>query len=213
MRSVVAVTVLVALAAIAGVAQLRNSESDGLVARLSYHTGGMGIDWRYQEGYPQFCFAVYHSGYYQISRLTEQGNQMLQGNLSKQHFAELGRLLKNIKFDSEAGGIDYLEGAESLISELVRQGKTVRYFWINRGDRNPLPKSATDLVNWLEDFQARGATPFKRLETSDIRICPSMNENPLPLTTSLNNTSGNSASGVQEKLAGDKSPYHSLTPK
>lgn len=198
MRSVAAVPVLVTLAVIACVAQSRRSESDDLVARLSYGSGGMVIDWRHQKGYPQICFAVYQSGYYQISRLTEQGNQTLQGNLSKEHFAELRQLLNNISFDSEAGGIDYLEGAESLVTELVRQGKTARYFWINPGHRNPLPKSATELADWLQKFQAQGATPFRRLVTSDIRICPSMNENPLPLTTSLNSASGSSACGEQK---------------
>ena len=198
MRSVACVLLLVSLPAIACVAQSGKRESDTVVARLSYHSGGMGIDWRYQKGYPQICFAVYQSGSYQTSRLTEHGYQTLQGTLSKEHLTELRKLLNSISFDSEAGGIDYLEGAESLVTEVVRHDKTVRRFWINRGHRNPLPKSATELVEWLENFQAQGATQFQPHETSEIRICPSMNENPLPLTSSLNSASDNGACGEQK---------------
>src|SRR5437868_9725447 len=88
---------LILLTAIASMAQSDKSGSDGIVARLSYQSGGMGIDWRYQKGYPQICFAVYRSGYYRISRLTEQGNQTLEGLLSRNEFAEFTEVLNGIR--------------------------------------------------------------------------------------------------------------------
>jgi hypothetical protein len=181
---------LVLVAAIAAIGQRQTSDSDPVVARLSYKSGEMfvGDYWQYKNRSPHICLAVYQSEYYQISRETEHGNdRTLEGLMSKKDFGELQELLNNINFQSEGGGIQYLQGAESLVVELFRHSETKHYFWVNPEHRNPLPRSAIKIVNWLEEFQARGATPFKHYEASDIpRICPSMNENPLPITTALN---------------------------
>jgi hypothetical protein len=105
--------------------------------------------------------------------------------MPREQLGELKGLLHEVDFRSGGGGIQYLQSAESLVVEVLRHGKTEHYFWINSEARSPLPKSAIKVVNWLEDFTARDATPFKHYEGSDIRICPSMNDNPLPLTSSL----------------------------
>jgi hypothetical protein len=173
--------------AVAAVGQAEINDSDPVVVRLSYRSGRTMIDWRYQNGYPQTCLAVYQGGHYQISRLTEHGDQTLEGTMPKDQWGELQELLAKVSFQSQGGGIQYLQGAESFIVELVRHGETKRYFWVNLDQRNPLPKSAIKIVNWLQKFQARGTTPFKHYEESDIRICPSMNENPMPLTTEISN--------------------------
>lgn len=166
------------------VAQLPRDDSDAALARLSYESGGTVIDWRDQKGFPKLCLAVYQSGYYQVSRLTEHGNQTLEGTMSKEQLGELHGLLHQIDFPSRGGGIQYLQGAESIVIELLGHGKTKHHFWINPANRNPLPKSAIKVVNWLENFEARNATPLQ-YEASDLRICPSMNDNPLPLKSSL----------------------------
>ena len=165
-------------------AQSPSAHSEAVLARLSYHSGKV-IDWRSQKGSPSICLAVYQSGYYQISRLTEHGNQTLQGAMSKEQLSELKGLMREVDFPSQGGGIQYLEGAESLVLEVFRDRKAEHYFWVNPGDANPLPAPAIKVVNWLEDFRPRGATPFKKHEASNTPICPSMNDNPLPLTSGL----------------------------
>ena len=176
-----------AVLAVAAVGQAETNDSDPVVVRLSYRSGRTMIDWRYQNGYPQICLAVYQGGRYQISRLTEHGDQTLEGTMPKDQLGELQELLAEVNFQSQGGGLQYLQGAESFIVELVRHGEIKRYFWVNLDHRNPLPKSAIEIVNWLEKFQARGATPFKHHEESEIRICPSMNENPMPLIAEISN--------------------------
>jgi hypothetical protein len=176
---------MVLFSGLGAAAQSASGNSDSVLARLSYQSGAAVIDWRSQKESPHMCFAVYKSGYYRISRLTEHGNETLEGAMPKDQLAELQGLLHEVDFQSQGGGIQYLQGAESLVIEVVRHGKTKHYFWINPDDGNPLPKSAMKVVDWLEDFRAHGATPFKHYETSDIRICPSMNDNPMPLTSSL----------------------------
>src|ERR1700730_9661199 len=105
MRSgfVVFLPTVVLLVATTSVAQSKKSDSDGLMARLSYQSGRMIIDWqyqdwRYQKGYPHICFAVYRSGYYRISRLAEYGQQTLEGTLSKDQLGGLDRVLDKIRF-------------------------------------------------------------------------------------------------------------------
>ncbi len=166
-------------------AQSAGENSVSVLARLSYDGGPGVIDWRDQKGYPHICMAVYQNGYYQISRLTEHGTQTFEGAMPKDQLRELKDVLHQVDFQSAGGGLQYLQRAESLVVEVFRHGKTEHYLWINPDDHNPLPKSAIKVVNWLEDFQARGATPFKQYEASNIRICPSMNDNPLPLMSSL----------------------------
>src|SRR5579864_1228686 len=118
---------LILLTAIASVAESDNSDSDGLMARLSYRSGGMVIDWRYQKVYPQICFAVYRSGYYRVSRLTEHGNETLEGKLPKAQLTGLDQVLNKIKFQSQGDGVQYLQSAESgwpKLCGMVRQCTT-----------------------------------------------------------------------------------------
>ena len=157
------------LLTVGAVAQSPRGDSDAVLTRLSYQSGGMGMDWRNQKGFPQMCLAVYQSGYYQISRLTEHGNQTLEGAMSKEQLGELQELLHQIDFQSRGGGFQYLQDAESFAVEFLRHGKTKHHFWINPNNRKPLPESAIKVVNWLEDFEARNATPFQQYE-GDIRI-------------------------------------------
>jgi hypothetical protein len=186
MRVIPLTSVLMVLfSGLGAMAQSATGNPNSVLARLSYHTGSQGIDWRNEKESPHICMAVYHSGYYQISRLTEHGNQTLQGTMPQDQLAQLQTLLHEVDFQSVGGGIQYLQGAESLVIEVLNHGKSKHIFWVNPDDRNPLPKSAIRVVDWLEDFQAHGATSFNHYEDSDMRICPSMNDNPMPLTSSL----------------------------
>ena len=174
---------MVLFTGLGAIAQTATGNSDPVLARLSYQNSVLN-----QRGHtesPNVCLAVYESGYYQISRRLEQGNQTLEGTMPKDQLAQLQTLLHEVDFQSVGGGIQYLQGAESLVIESIRHGKTKHYFWVNPENRNPLPKSAIRVVDWLEDFRAHGATPFKHYEVSNRRICPSMNENPMPLTSRL----------------------------
>lgn len=105
--------------------------------------------------------------------------------MPKDQLAQLQTLLHAVDFQSVGGGMQYLQSAESLVIEVARHGKMKHYFWVNPDNRNPLPKSAIRVVDWLEDFRAHGATPFKHYEVSNMHICASMNDNPMPLTSSL----------------------------
>ena len=68
--------------------------------------------------------------------------------MPQDQLGELQGLLHEVEFQSEGDGIQYLQGAESLVVEVLRQVKTKHYFWINPEDRNPPPKSAIKVVNW-----------------------------------------------------------------
>lgn len=180
MRLILCAAYILLSITVGAVAQTGN-QSGGVLARLSYRSGSTVIDWNDQTGYPQICIAVYRSGYYQISRLTKYGDETVQGTMARASFDQLRELLWDVDFKSAGSGFQYLQGAESVIVETDRHGHKTHSFWINPGDQNPLPKSAAKIRDWLEGFKARGATPFEHFEASDIRICPSMNDNPLPL--------------------------------
>src|SRR5437588_651975 len=96
-------------------AQSASGNSDSVLARLSYQSGTTVIDWRYEKGSPHICLAVYRSGYYQISRFTERGTQTLEGAMAKEQLGELKGLLYEVGLQFEGGGIQYLEGVESLV--------------------------------------------------------------------------------------------------
>jgi hypothetical protein len=95
-------------------AQSKEPGSDGLLARLSYNGGTSLIDQETQEGYPQSCFALYRSGYYQVLRTTTKGDtESFQGTLTHHELLHLGRMLKDLNFDGSRGGV-VLQSAASI---------------------------------------------------------------------------------------------------
>jgi hypothetical protein len=169
-----------ALILFAGIASAQSKEpdSDSLLARVSYNIGFPGIDWRTQEGYPQSCIAVYRDGYYQVSRLTEDGIENLQGTLSQPQLFYFGKMLKNLDFESRGGGI-VRQGAQRFTAEVVREGKAIRYEWMNPDRERPFPSSAARIIEWLRQFKAEGASPFVLRELSEHPVCPPASEKPL----------------------------------
>jgi hypothetical protein len=150
-----------------------------LFARLSYSSGHI-VDWRQEQGNPQICFALYRSGYYRVSRLTERGTETLQGTLSEDQVLRFRGMLENLDFQSSGGAVTR-NGAEVFIAEVVRSRKTVHYVWIDPDHERPFPNSAMSVVKWLQDFKPEGSSPLTVRELSDQpSICPLASKPMLP---------------------------------
>ena len=155
-------------------AQSKEHSPDGLLARLSYHST-YGVDWREQQHSPRICFALYRSGHYGISRVTKDGTESLQGTLPQDELLRVGRMLKSLDSETNAGGI-IRQGSESLRAEIVREGETIHFVWIDPDHERPFPDSAMRIVNWLQSFRALGASPLTLRELSEEPICPPASE-------------------------------------
>jgi len=169
-------------------AQSKNSDQRTPVARISYH---YSYAWDAAEsGYPHICFALYDGGYYQVSRLTMDGPQTLQGKLSRSQFSRLRELIKGFDFDS-AGGWVVRKGAESLLIDVTSDDTTVRHRWVNPDRERPLPDAAVKIIGWLQNFEDKGATPLTLRELGE-SICPPGSLKPLqPTVADLRPTFGN----------------------
>ncbi len=160
-------------------AQLSNGDSGAqLLTRISYRST-YGMDWREQQGSPQICFALYRSGYYRLSKVTEGGTQGFHGTLSKDQVSLVGKMLKNLDAQSREGGI-IRQGAESLVVEIA--GKAKRYTWFDADHQDPFPESVVELVRWLQEFKAQGAAPLTLRDLSDEPICPPASAKPVQPT-------------------------------
>jgi hypothetical protein len=160
-----------------------DQHNDRLFARLSYSSGHI-VDWRQEQGNPQICFALYRSGYYRVSRLTERGTETLQGTLSEDQVLRFRGMLENLDFQSNGGAVTR-NGAEVFIAEVVRKRKTVHYVWIDPNHERPFPNSAMSVVKWLQDFKPEGSSPLTVRELSDQpSICPLASKPMLPLLAS-----------------------------
>jgi hypothetical protein len=165
-------------------AQSRTHGPDRLLARLSY-AGGHVIDWRHERGNPQICLSLYRSGYYRVARLTEGGTETLQGTLSRDQVTRFRSVLENLDFQSSGGAV-IRNGAEVLVAEVVRKGRTMHYVWIDPDHERPFPSSAMSVVKWLQEFNPEGGLPLSVRELSDEpSICPVASESVLPLAASL----------------------------
>jgi hypothetical protein len=165
-------------------AQSQRKSPDTLWARLSY-SSTYGVDWRTTEGYPQICFALYRSGYYQVLRTTEHGPETLHGTLSRNQLLHFARMLRELDFSVTSGGF-VRQGSESLTAEVERKGKTMRYAWVDPDNERPFPAPAMRIVDWLQNFTPQGALPLTLRELSERPICPPASTKPLqPVIASL----------------------------
>jgi hypothetical protein len=173
------IAALALLNAPAAPAQSKEHTPDDLLARLSYNSTYVWDDSR--ERSPQICFALYRDGYFRISRRSrhaQDGMESLQGTLPPDQMTHLRTLLKNLNSQTgEVGAI--LKASESLTAEVVRDGKAVRFLWIDPDHERPFPDSAASVVNWLQDFEPKTSSPLALRELSDQPICPSASEKPL----------------------------------
>jgi hypothetical protein len=164
-------------------AQSKTQGPDSLYARLSYTTGHP-VDWRQEQGNPHICFALYRSGYYRVSRITESGTETVQGSLSEDQVLHFRSMLENLDFQSSGPAV-ILNGAETLVAEVVRKRKTIHYVWIDPDHQRPFPSSTMSIVKWLQNFKPEGASPLTVRELDDSSICPLTSNGVLPLLASL----------------------------
>ena len=78
------------------------------------------------------------------------------------------------------------QGSESFEAELVRASETTHYLWVDPDHQRPFPKSASFVVQWMENFKAKGASAITLGDFSEQQICPSGKSPLLPLSADLN---------------------------
>lgn len=189
MRSALAAafSTTVLLAAVTASAQLKKNADDGILARLSY--GNTMMEYSGAAQPRRVCFAVYDSGLYRLWRpdATNLGphdpdpaHVIFQGSLTTEQMRQLGAMLKNLNLNSQGDGF-IQQGAESFLAELVDAGRDERFNWVNPDHRRPFPPAITRIVAWMRDFRPHNAAKVTLRDLSDISVCPSANENPLPL--------------------------------
>ena len=189
-RIIALIAALALLNSPAAPAQSKEHSPDDLLARLSYSSTYV---WDLNEQRsPQICFALYRDGYYRISRRsrkTPDGTETLQGTLSPDQLVRLGTLIKSLDFQTSGVGAIH-KASESLMAEVVREGKTVHSVWIDPDHERPFPDSVVRVVNWLQDFGAQGSSPLTLRELSNQPICPPASEKPLhPVVASVHGMS------------------------
>jgi hypothetical protein len=108
--------------------------------------------------------------------MSEDGSsETLQGKLSHPQLGELVKTLESLDFKSKPGGM-VRGGSERFVAELIRKDETVHYVWLNPDHRNPFPSSAVRVIDWLQDFDDKDATPLTLHEASEHSICPSLSD-------------------------------------
>jgi len=132
-----------------------DQHNDRLFARLSYSSGHI-VDWRQEQGNPQICFALYRSGYYRVSRLTERGTETLQGTLSEDQVLRFRGMLEKSRLPIQWGR-RYSHGAEVFIAEVVRNAKPCITSGSIPTTSARSPNSAMSVVKWLQDFNRKAA--------------------------------------------------------
>jgi hypothetical protein len=170
-KFVLIASLLLASALAWGQSQRQPAERTSLLARLSFTStwiAGYG-----QEGFPQICFSVDHTGYYRMRRLTTKGEtELLQGTLPPGELGKLEKLLGDSEFRSLAGSSGGIlrKGAEAFVAEVPREQSIQRVVMSDTDGENPLPRSVGKIVGWLQRFKPKDAEP---LDGSTQDICPS----------------------------------------
>lgn len=175
------------LVTVAAVSQIKQNTDDHLVARLSYSNTLM----EYSEGQVRkVCFAVYESGLYRLWRPDplhfnpgdlDPAHVVFEGRFTTEQMLRFRRMIQQLDFKSQGGGL-VQQGSETFLAELVDKGKMSRLKWVDPDHRHPLPQAVGRVVDWLRDFEPHNSTQVAFREMSDTPVCPSANDNPLPLT-------------------------------
>ncbi len=161
-----------------GIASAQSKEHRPLLARLSYRTS-YAVDGRdRKQFYPQICFALYVSGEYRLSRVTNDGSESFQGSLSEGELSRVRKMLETLGPESSEGGI-IRRGSESVIAEVVSDTETMRYVWVDPDHERAFPGSVMTIVNWLQNFKTEGASPITIRELSEQPICPPASGKPV----------------------------------
>jgi len=160
----------------------RLNDSDAL-ARLAFESSPV-----VQRGeVQQVCIAVTRDGEYRLIRSTwDKPTQPLRGQIAKEDFEKLKGLLTSPEFRSQAshGGALIRQEAESFRAEIPEpmrenadgtreriERDAWRLQWLNADNTDPFPRSVTNVVSWLQNFQPKNGKKFFFVEFPD--VCPS----------------------------------------
>lgn len=181
--TVAGLTLLVA--SIAAPAQADKHAPDDLLARVSYRSTywSNGSD----QKSPHVCFALYRNGRYQLWKVAGERSAVLEGTLSQDELNSISSMLNNIDPEKSSKSVMIEKGSESLVALLVRKDGTESYTWIDPDHRLPFPTPALGIVNWLQNFKARGASPLMH-EMAEFSICPPASMTPVPAVASVMGT-------------------------
>lgn len=147
-----------------------------LVARIAYRNS----HWIPGERLRETCFALYRNGYFQLRRSMQNGAmESLQGHMDQKQMIPIAGMLKNLDFDTIAGGL-LLQDSELFIADIATGERMVRRAWLNLDDRRPLPESGARIVDWLKDFKPQDASPLIQRELSSQSVCPAGQWETLP---------------------------------
>jgi hypothetical protein len=188
--SAIPFTLVFALLA-SGIGVAQSKQRNPVLARLSYRNAF--FEDRSQQS-PRICFSVYENGMYLLSRSkiatgSPENDQLIaRGNLSVRQLNRLKTMLKGLNSDLENQGMGDVvrQGSEWFVAEVAEGSKTKHYTWLDADHLNPFPEPVASLLGWLQDFKAQDSIRLKLHELSDVQICPSTNENPLPIIADLN---------------------------
>src|SRR4051812_32310348 len=133
-------------------------KTDEVLARLSYSSSHL-VDWRYQEGSPDVCFALYRDGSFRLRRSTEAGIKRVQGRISPEESKRIGIMLRSLSPEEGSTGI-VRNSAETFMAEVFRNGESARYTWFNPDRTHPFTDSIESVVDWLANFQPDKANPL-----------------------------------------------------
>lgn len=192
MRSSLPALVCTALLAIATPAssQIKRNLDEHILARLSYSNTLM----EYSDAQlRQVCFAVYDTGLYRLWRPNpvqlnpgdlDPAHVFFEGTLTTDQMLQFRAMLKQLAFQSRGGGL-VQQGSEIFLAEATNKGKMARLKWVDPDHRHPFPRAIDGVVDWLQDFVPHNATQLALREMSDTPVCPSANDNPLPLSAEI----------------------------
>lgn len=178
------------VASIVAPAQSDKHTSDDLLARVSYQSTYV-MNWSNPKS-PSVCFALYRSGRYQLLKVAEAKNEVLEGMLSRNELNSISSMLNNLDPEKSSKGVVIQKSSESLVALLVRRNGTESYTWIDPDHQQPFPTAALRIVDWLQNFKARGASPLVH-EMSEFSICPPASLTPVPAVASVMGTRAGSA--------------------
>ncbi len=148
--------------------------ADGIPSRFSYFSTYPTVSG--QQRSPAVCFELYQSGRYRIMRSRNGARETLGGTLNLDQLGAFAVLANGLDFDNNQGVFLIRQGSESFEGEGWRwfnHQKRLRYMWVNPDHQRPFPKSAVNIINWLQNFTAQVASRIVVPEVGGDPICPS----------------------------------------
>ena len=149
-----------------------------VLARISYH--GTYMAYLNDDNHsPRICFEVYRSGHYRITRMMKNsGAGNFGGELTADQMDQVTKMVRSLDFDSTDGGL-VRKGSELFVAEVANGDEVKRHLWMDPDHQRPFPDSAAKIIRWLQNFDARRASPITVPEMSTDPICPRASEKPL----------------------------------